>query len=621
MAATLVYFALEEPMSKFVAQLPVCESLESRRLLSGVPAIQWQSAADSPLTRAEGSKAVVNGKLYIVGGFDDSPTLAVSKELDVYDPVANSWKRLADMPVPETHGATAVVGNAFYVGGFFYNNGVTASKLVYLYNTIANTWTQEPSLPAGRGAVGMAVLNNTLQLWGGLTGQTTSSANHWSLDLNNLGTGWVARAPLPQPLDHMGSVAIDGKIWSLGGFINKEETTGNQSVVYTYDPATDKWSTAASLPEGLGHIGPDTTVAGDKIVIAGGQVNASNEDEITTVFQYDPVTGQTATLTPLPQGRKSAVCGYADGKLIVVCGNQENPPYLSKLTWVADYNPDPTTANRLTGTTIGTPGSYHNDGNTIAKATDGNLSTYFDAPDSNGNWVGVDLGASGGVATQIEFASRSGYAGRMNGGIFQASNSADFSSGVINFYTIPANANPSSTSLTSVAINNSTAYRYYRYLSPNNSNGNVSEVQFYGNAGGLTAGSQLSGTTIGTAGSYQNLGNTIAKATDGSLTTFFDAPTGNGDWVGLDLGSSKTITQIKYAPRSGYASRMIGGNFQISTTADFSSGVTTIYTITAVPVSGSLTTLTLASPLTTRYVRYLSPNGGCGNISEFEVFG
>jgi len=578
-------------------------------------------AANSPLTRAEGSKAVVNGKLYIVGGFYDTQTLAVTKELDVYDPVTNKWSRLADMPVPETHGATAVVGDDFYVGGFFYNDGVSVSKLVYMYNTDTNTWTQQPSLPAARGAAGMAVLNNTLQLWGGLTGQTTSAADHWSLDLNNLAAGWVTRAPLPQPLDHVGSVAIDGKIWSLGGFVNKQEFNGNLSVVYTYDPATNTWSAAPSLPEGLGHIGPDTTVAGDKIVIAGGQVNANFEDEITTVFQYDPATGQTVELTPLPQARKSAFCGFADGKLIVSCGNQENSPYLSQTTWVANYNPDGTIPAQLTGTTIGTAGSFQNQGNGIAKATDGNLSTFFDGPTANGNWVGIDLGSSGGVATQVEFASRSGFASRMNGGIFQASDSADFSSGVVvNLYTIPANANPSSTSLTTATFANTTAYRYYRYLSPTNSFGNISEVHFFGKAGGLSSATQLTGTSIGTPGSYQNEGNTIVKATDNNLSTFFDGPTADGNWVGLDLSTSQTISQIRYAPRSSFASRMVGGMFQTSTAADFSAGVTTIYTITASPAVGSLTSITLASPVTARYIRYRSPTGSFGNISEFQVF-
>ncbi len=132
---------------------------------------------------------------------------------------------------------------------------------------------------------------------------------------------------------------------------------------------------------------------------------------------------------------------------------------------------------------------------------------------------------------------------------------------------------------------------------------------------------RLTGKTIGTAGSYKNDGNTIAKATDGNLSNYFDGPVANGNWVGFDLGSSKTIEQIAFVPRYGFASRMTGGKIQISTTADFSTGVTTIYTISTAPVNGKLTTITLTKPVTARYVRYLSPNGSYGDICEFEVLG
>ena len=129
------------------------------------------------------------------------------------------------------------------------------------------------------------------------------------------------------------------------------------------------------------------------------------------------------------------------------------------------------------------------------------------------------------------------------------------------------------------------------------------------------------GTVIGTAGSYGSNGNTIAKAVDNNLSTYFDGPTANGSWVGLDLGSAKAVSQLAYAPRSGYASRMVGGLFQASTSADFSTGVTTLYTVTTAPASGVLTTVVLSSPATARYVRYLSPANGYGNVADVVFYG
>jgi endoglucanase len=137
----------------------------------------------------------------------------------------------------------------------------------------------------------------------------------------------------------------------------------------------------------------------------------------------------------------------------------------------------------------------------------------------------------------------------------------------------------------------------------------------------VTAPQKLTGTVIGTAGSFRNLGNTTANAFDGNLSTYFDAPTASGDFVGLDLGTSKLVTQISYAPRAGFASRMLGGEFQASNSATFSSGVVTLYTITSLPATGVLTTVTLTNTSAFRYVRYLSPANGYGNIAELAFAG
>jgi fibronectin type 3 domain-containing protein len=135
--------------------------------------------------------------------------------------------------------------------------------------------------------------------------------------------------------------------------------------------------------------------------------------------------------------------------------------------------------------------------------------------------------------------------------------------------------------------------------------------------------SKLTGTIIGTPGSWGNSGNTITNVFDNNLNTFFDAPDpGNGDWVGLYFGASvsNAIALINYCPRSGYESRMVGGIFQGANQADFSDAVT-LYTVTAQPPSGVFTSVSLTNTSAFRYVRYLSPNGGYGNVAELEFYG
>jgi N-acetylneuraminic acid mutarotase len=108
---------------------------------------------------------------------------------------------------------------------------------------------------------------------------------------------------------------------------------------------------------------------------------------------------------------------------------------------------------------------------------------------------------------------------------------------------------------------------------------------------------------------------------DGNINTYFDGPVGVQGWMGLNLGTPETVTQVQYVPRSGYASRMVGGIFQGSNTPDFSSGDTTLYTVTVTPTAGVYTTEPVNVTGQFQYVRYLAPVNAYGNVAEVEFDG
>ncbi|MCU7552738.1 alginate lyase family protein [Chitinophagaceae bacterium LB-8] len=177
-------------------------------------------------------------------------------------------------------------------------------------------------------------------------------------------------------------------------------------------------------------------------------------------------------------------------------------------------------------------------------------------------------------------------------------------------------ADITTTSYTDTTAENCTTYFYV--VSAMNSVGegaNSAEAS-------LSFGKKLTGTLIGTSGSWSNnAATTKAAAVDGNLNTFFDGPSGTS-WVGYDLGadSSRMITRIRYAPRSGYAARMVGGIFQGSNVADFSTA-TTLFTVTSQPTVGVYTEQTIANTTAFRYVRYITLNTGSGNVAEVEFYG
>ncbi len=217
------------------------------------------------------------------------------------------------------------------------------------------------------------------------------------------------------------------------------------------------------------------------------------------------------------------------------------------------------------------------------------------------------------TAAQARFAPRVGWESRMVGGKFQGSSDG------VNYTTLATITQaPPDNQLTTLTFASPAAYRFLRYLAPNSAYGNISELEFDSGTG--TSIAKIAGTPFGTPGSWTNQGNDFAKAFDGSTATFFDAPDpGSADFVGIDQSAPAVqagpATQARFAPRVGWESRMVGGQFQGS-----SDGVTytTLATITQAPADNQLTTLTFASPASYRYLRYLSPSGGYGNISEIE---
>ncbi|MGM9688334.1 MAG: alginate lyase family protein [Alloprevotella sp.] len=133
----------------------------------------------------------------------------------------------------------------------------------------------------------------------------------------------------------------------------------------------------------------------------------------------------------------------------------------------------------------------------------------------------------------------------------------------------------------------------------------------------------ITGKVIGTTGSYgNNSSHTREAALDGNVDTFFDAAQADGAWVGYELeaGSKARLALVKFAPRKGYASRMKGGCFQVAGQADFSDA-RTVATITTSPAEGELSQLAVEAETDARYLRYVSPDGGYGNVAEVQFYG
>lgn len=186
------------------------------------------------------------GRLYIVGGYRDSPrgTEASDRGWVLFD---RRWHPLPVLPEPRAAGGAAIVRNLLYVVG-----GTRA---------------------AGGGALA-----------------TTSLY----LDLRTL--RWRFFRGLSPPREHLGVAALGGRVYAVGGRTAGIDT--NVRTAEAYDTRARVWSRLPDAPTVRG--GGSAATADRLIVSAGGEAPGRT---IAAVDAYDPSTGRWRSLPPSPRPR------------------------------------------------------------------------------------------------------------------------------------------------------------------------------------------------------------------------------------------------------------------------------------------------------------------------------
>ncbi|MFA5327368.1 MAG: RICIN domain-containing protein [Prolixibacteraceae bacterium] len=144
--------------------------------------------------------------------------------------------------------------------------------------------------------------------------------------------------------------------------------------------------------------------------------------------------------------------------------------------------------------------------------------------------------------------------GRMNEGKFQGANKADFSDAVT-LYTFKGNTKPIFYNL---PVQCSKKFTYARFCGANGTNSTLSELMFL-NENGI----EIQGNPIGTPGSYMDAGNTIDKAFDKNILTFYEGVKPDSTWVGLKFGKPEVVKTIRFIPRNDGNCVEIGDNYEL----------------------------------------------------------
>jgi N-acetylneuraminic acid mutarotase len=112
----------------------------------------WTSVASHPNPKDHFSTVVLNGRIYTAGGEHGHDLLNEQQsDLHVYDPAANTWTKLASMPVAKSHNESATFvlnGRIVFAGGQV--NHFEATNNVVAYDPSTNSWSTLAALPEVR---------------------------------------------------------------------------------------------------------------------------------------------------------------------------------------------------------------------------------------------------------------------------------------------------------------------------------------------------------------------------------------------------------------------------------------------------------------------------------------
>ncbi len=235
-----------------------------------------------PLAQTNGA-AVLNGKIYVSGGFSDYSQSELSIRLYMYDPAANAWTRKRDLPIlHDAHGGPSslfgargvsgvIKGRLYVVTGCFmqlFEPAVFAQEVcgpgLFRYNPVTDKWTILPSPPFGNDAhspYAGGVIGGKFYVMGG-----SSHTHDGRFAVYDPATNqWTSKTSLALARPGAATAVQDSKLYVMGGSRYNAATDAIETldVTIVYDPATDAWTRRASMPA------PRTGIAAAKVWLDG----------------------------------------------------------------------------------------------------------------------------------------------------------------------------------------------------------------------------------------------------------------------------------------------------------------------------------------------------------------
>ncbi len=298
---------------------------------------KWQVISELPTGRLAFSTAVVDGKIYLIGGtlFENENGPFGLSTVEVYDPKTNTWRRVADMPTSRAVPATAVVDNKIYViGGYSgIDRRIVNLKnldVVEMYDPQTDTWVMKQGMSIPRKQFGVGVVAGKIYAIGGYVHPRDQKPGApWRIDLvedyDPATDTWVKRAKMPTKRDGFGVGVVNNHIYAIGGRGWPQVGPGGPflKVIEEYDPKINRWRQKNEMP--ALRLSFSTVNFGGAIYLVGGFIWQNRTPQyLATVDVYNPETDEWSDIPPMPIPLIPFSAAVVNGNIYVFGGKGEN---------------------------------------------------------------------------------------------------------------------------------------------------------------------------------------------------------------------------------------------------------------------------------------------------------
>lgn len=270
----------------------------------------WATMRSMPTARSRLGVAVVDGKIYAIGGYNGS----YLNTNEMYDPATDTWTTKEPMPTPRCDFGIAVYQNKIYCIGGEEDIQGNLTGVNEVYDPLTDTWETKTSMPTPRAQLDANVVNGKIYLIGGRTSNPYTSFLNEVYD--PLTDSWTTKAQIPKAVMDYASAVVNNKIYIISG----GNCTSLLNLTQIYDPETDTWSYGKTIPiarQGAA-AGATTGIAAPKriYVIGGGSLVACNLNQV-----YDPEKDVWSAGTSMPTPRRNLEVAVVDDVLYAIGGD------------------------------------------------------------------------------------------------------------------------------------------------------------------------------------------------------------------------------------------------------------------------------------------------------------